>query len=451
MTLVELRRKIDTREAIVGVIGLGYVGLPVSCAFAESGFSTIGVDLKAARVAAINDGVSPLEGDEPGLPAVLAEVRRTQRFRATTDVNELADADVVVIAVETPIDADHRPRLEALVAACSSVATTLKRGALVIIESTVPPGTTDSLIAPLLERATGRRLSEDLHLGHCPERVMPGKLLANLRGMSRVCGGASRETAETIVALYRTIVNADLDATDCLTAELVKTAENAYRDVNIAFANELALICEAVGGNVWQVRELVNKSPGRHVLLPGAGVGGHCIPKDPWLLIANARDSVARLIVAARQVNDSMPVHVVDLVCRILEGADRRIGESRIALLGYSYLENSGLPLNSPSIIVAERLRELGAHVVIQDPHVPEHARSVQDAAQGVDCVVLMVAHAQYRELDWVTLRGLVRTATMVDARNIVDEAAASAAGFTYGGLGKMASRGLTPAALHRR
>jgi UDP-N-acetyl-D-mannosaminuronic acid dehydrogenase len=322
----------------------------------------------------------------------------------------------------------------------------------VILESTIPPGTTDVLIAPLLEQATGWRLNEDFYLGHCPERVMPGKLLANLRAMSRVCGGASPETAETIVALYRTIVTADLDATDCLTAELVKTTENAYRDVNIAFANEVALVCEAVGGNVWKVRELVNKSPGRNMLLPGAGVGGHCIPKDPWLLVANASDSIARLIVAARQVNDSMPMHVVDLVRRILEDTDRRIGESKIALLGYSYLENSGLPLNSPSIVVAERLRECGAEVVIQDPHIPEHAWTVREAIQGVDCIVLMVAHAEYRSLDWVTLRGLVRTATIVDARNIVEDASPSAAGFTYGGLGKMARHALTPdTALGRR
>ncbi len=437
MTLSELRRKIETREAVIGVIGLGYVGLPVSCAFARSGFSTIGVDLSESRVAAIQDGVSPFEDGEPGLAAVLEEVRRARRLRATTDVGELAEADVVVIAVQTPVDEEHQPRLEALVAACSSVATVLRSGALVVIESTIPPGTIANLIGPLLERATGRRVSEDLYLGHCPERVMPGRLLSNLRGMSRVCGGASRETADTIVALYRAIVDADLDPTDCLTAELVKTAENAYRDVNIAFANELALICEAVGGDVWQVRVLVNKSPGRHMLMPGAGVGGHCIPKDPWLLIANVGDSAARLIVAARQVNESMPEHVVELVCRILEGAGRRIGESRVALLGYSYLENSGLPLNSPSIIVGERLRELGADVVIQDPNVPEHARSVEDAALGSDCVVLLVGHAQYREIDWAKLRGLVRTATMVDARNIVDEGAAAAAGFTYAGLGK--------------
>jgi UDP-N-acetyl-D-mannosaminuronic acid dehydrogenase len=440
VTLFELRQRVETRQAVIGVIGLGYVGLPLSSAFAQAGFHTIGLDLKSAHVASINDGLNPLEGDEPGLADLVAEVRRTGCLRATTDVSELAEADVVAIAVETPIDSDHQPRLESLLTAAASAASTIKRGALVIIESTMPPGTIDGRIAPLFE-ARGLRLNEDFYLGHCPERVMPGRLLANLRAMSRVCGASSPEAAETVASLYRTIVAADLDVTDCLTAELVKTVENAYRDVNIGFANEVALICEAVGGDVWKVRDLVNKSPGRQMLLPGAGVGGHCIPKDPWLLVAGATGFVSRVVVAGRDVNDSMPTHVVELIRRILQRTNRSLADSRVALLGLSYLEDSGLPHNSPTITVAARLRELGADVVIQDPHVPAHARSVLEAAQGVDCLVLMVAHAKYRKIDWAGLRGVVRTATVVDARNIVEEAAVLGAGFSYVGLGKMSSR----------
>jgi UDP-N-acetyl-D-mannosaminuronic acid dehydrogenase len=442
VTLRELRRRIETREAVIGVIGLGYVGLPLSCAFAQAGFRTIGLDLKAEHVASVNESVNPLDGDEPGLAGLLADMRRTGRLRATTDAADLADADVVAIAVETPIEKDHRPRLDSLTAACASVGGTLKRGALVIVESTIPPGTADGVIAPLLERATGLRLNEGFFLGHCPERVMPGKLLANLHSMSRVCGGSSAETAEIVAALYRTIVTADLDVTDCLTAELVKTVENAYRDVNIGFANEVALICEAVGGDVWKVRDLVNKSPGREMLLPGAGVGGHCIPKDPWLLVAGVSGFVSRVVAAGREVNDSMPAHVVDLIQRILQRANRAVADSKVALLGFSYLENSGHPHNSPTIAVAGRLRELGADVVIQDPHVRTHARSVPEAVQGVDCIALLVAHSTYRHLDWAGLRRVVRTATVVDARNIVEEATALSAGFMYVGLGKMSSVG---------
>src|SRR5205807_9712185 len=187
--------------------------------------------------------------------------------------------------------------------------------------------------------------------GHCPERVMPGRLIRNLRTMSRVCGGTTPETAETMVALYRHIVEAELDPADAVTADLVKTAENAYRDVNIAFANELALICESVGADVLVVRDLVNKSPGRAVLLPGTGVGGHCIPKDPWLLAAGAGESASvRLIPAARAVNDGMPSHVAGLVAHGLAAHGRAIPGSRIAVLGYAYLENTGDTRNSPSV-----------------------------------------------------------------------------------------------------
>ncbi|MFN8462936.1 MAG: hypothetical protein U0X93_14380 [Anaerolineales bacterium] len=196
------------------------------------------------------------------------------RLRATTDYNELNDRDVFIIAVETPVDDNHIPRYDALRGALASLASVMKRGALVIVESTIAPRTMGDIVLPLLEEKSGKKLNEDFYLGNCPERVMPGKLLKNLNTMSRVVGGMTPETSETMIALYKNIVEADLDPADCVTAGLVKTVENAYRDVQIAFANEVALVAEAAGGDVWKVRELVNKSPGRQMHLPGAGVGG---------------------------------------------------------------------------------------------------------------------------------------------------------------------------------
>ncbi|MBN1260170.1 MAG: nucleotide sugar dehydrogenase, partial [Anaerolineae bacterium] len=270
-TLLELQRKIETRTARLGVIGLGYVGLPVACLFAEAGFKVVGIDVKAERVARINAGVSPIEGEEPGLADLLASVVAAGQLHATIDYGELASCDVITINVETPVDEQHVPRYAAMQSALRSLGPVLKAGALVIVESTIAPGTMAHIVQPLLETSSGKTVNVDFYLGHCPERVMPGRLLANLRGVSRVCGGETPETAEAMIALYRHVVQADLDPADCVTAELVKTAENAYRDVNIAFANEVALVCEAVGGDVWRVRELVNKSPGRNMLFPGAG------------------------------------------------------------------------------------------------------------------------------------------------------------------------------------
>ena len=228
---------------------------------------------------------------------------------------------------------------------------------------------------------------------------MPGKLLANLRYVSRVVGGMTPETAQTMVALYRHIVQADLDPSDCITAELVKTTENTYRDVQIAFANEVALICEAVGGDVWKVRELVNKTPYRQMHLPGAGVGGHCIPKDPWLLVHSVadKDVPLRLIPTARQINNSMPQHMVDLLQDAMCSQGMEIKGSKILVLGYAYLENSDDIRNSPSAVLVDLLREAGAEVVIHDPHIEGYQGDLYEKARGCNAVAIMVAHREYQ------------------------------------------------------
>ncbi len=436
--LAELVNKIENRRATIGVIGLGYVGLPVACSFAGAGFNVIGLDIKPERVATINAGRSPIEGREPGLADLLAEVVRLGRLRATTDYAELAPADVVSINVETPVDDDYRPDYAALQAACRSLGPVMKEGVLVIVESTVAPGTTDRVVGPLLEETSGRKINVGFYLGACPERVMPGKLLANLRGMTRVCGGSTPETAEAMTALYRQIVQAELDATDTLTAELVKTTENTYRDVQIAFANEVARLCEDLGGDVWKVRELVNKSPQRAMHLPGAGVGGHCIPKDPWLLIAHAAPGFeAPLIRAARRVNEAMPLHMAELAIDALRAAGRDIAGAKVAVLGYAYLENSDDSRNTPSEPLVARLRVAGAEVVIHDPFVQPYRGDWLKAVAGADAAIIMVAHDEYRAIDLEVLKAAMRTPVVVDGRRVFD--AQRADGLIYRGLGQAA------------
>jgi UDP-N-acetyl-D-mannosaminuronic acid dehydrogenase len=421
MGVAELRACIEEKSVRLGVIGLGYVGLPVACVFAEAGFSVLGVDIDRARIDKLAAGLSPIEGNEPGLAELLAQVMETGRLQVTTDYEELRSCDVVTISVETPVDADHKPCYRALESALQSLGPVMKQGALVIVESTLAPGTMRSLVKPFLESTAGKRVGEDFYLGHCPERVMPGRLLKNLRSVSRVCGGDTSETAHAMISLYRHVVNADLDPADCVTAELVKTAENAYRDINIAFANEVALVCEAVGGDVWKVRDLVNKSPGRNMLLPGAGVGGHCIPKDPWLLVYEAREQgvPVRLVPAARAVNEAMPLHVVDLLEEALSEAGTSLGDARILVMGYSYLENAEDTRNSPSVGLIEGLRERGAEVVIHDPYVAAYQGDVVEMAQMCDGVVLMVAHDAYRQLDMQRLKSRLRTPVLVDGRHV--------------------------------
>jgi UDP-N-acetyl-D-mannosaminuronic acid dehydrogenase len=242
-----------------------------------------------------------------------------------------------------------------------------------------------------------------------------------------------------MIRLYRHIVAADLDQADCVTAEMVKTTENAYRDVQIAFANEIALICEMVGADVWQVRELVNKSPGRNLHLPGAGVGGHCIPTDPWLLVhsTTGKGAPPSLIPTARQLNDGMPLHMADLLTEALFEVGRPLRDARIAILGYSYLENSDDTRNSPSQQLEARLQQLGVQVAIHDPYLPEYQAEINDVIRGVDAIILMVGHDQYQTLDLRAIKPLLNHAILIDGRKIFEPEAAHQAGFIFRGIGR--------------
>jgi len=456
-----LRRAIEDKTAQVTVIGLGYVGLPVACKFAEAGFRVVGVDVAADRVTAINAGRLSIEGKEPGLAGLLRAVVGAGRLVATTDAAVVRETDIVLVAVETPVETTapptrrgalppqppwcggertyRRPAYKALRAAAASVGDNLRPGGLVIVESTIAPGTVSGVVRPLLEQASGLTASGDFFLAHCPERVMVGRLLANLESCARVVGGWTPEAAELAVAFYRHVVRAALDATDCLTAELVKTAENAYRDVQIAFANEVALLCENVGANVYQVRELVNKSPYRQMHMPGAGVGGHCISKDPWLLIHGAAGpNLARLMPVARMINDGMPLHVADLARAGLAEAGREVTGARVLVLGYAFREDSDDRRNTPTDPLVARLQEWGAEVTIHDPYVTAYATNWETCAAGADIVVVMVRHSQYCGMELARLASLMRTLVLIDGRNVFDRDEARRAGFVYKGVGNV-------------
>lgn len=438
MSLQELKQHLQNRTARLCVIGLGYVGLPVAAKFAEAGFDVLGVEIKPERVEMINRGISPIDGNEPGMAELIEKVVAAKKLRATFDYQEIRDRDVVLIDVETPVDERHYPRYEALRAALKSLGAVLKDGALVVVESTIAPGTIKRLVLPMLEEATGRKLNQGFYLGACPERVMPGKLLSNLCCLSRVVGGGNPETTEAMIELYRHIVQAELDPADWITAELVKTVENAYRDVQIAFANEIALVCEALGGDVWKVRELVNKSPFRMMHMPGAGVGGHCIPKDPWLLAFGVEGTglKLRMVPTARAINQSMPLHMVDLVQQTLALLDMPLKGARILVLGYAYLENSDDTRNSPSELLVERLGEMGAEVVIHDPYVNGYKGNVLDLAKGCDALVLMVRHQEYLRLDLAALKPYLRRAVLIDGRGVFKPEDLHRLGYLYRAVG---------------
>jgi UDP-N-acetyl-D-mannosaminuronic acid dehydrogenase len=399
--LGQLASSIEERTAVIGVVGLGYVGLPLACSFANAGFQVIGVELDHHRVERIQAGVNPIGGHEPGLGEALEKAISAKTLRVTTDYAELADARVITINVDTPVDENGQPHYNSLRSAARSLSAVVQPGTLVIVESTVSPGTTVDVVGPLLVEGSGLEIGTTLFLGACPERVMPGRLMENIRTVPRVCGGSSPKVAEVMGQLYSNIVEAAIDVTDITTAELVKVTENAYRDVQIAFANEVSLICDSLGIDVWQVRDLVNKVPFRSMHRPGGGVGGHCLPKDPWLLAAAHEDPLS-LIPAARRVNDDMPRYVAQKVRdRILEaGVSDDDQPIVVAVLGYTYLADSDDTRNSPSIDLVSHLESFGYDVRIHDPFLSEYNRPIGPLLEGCSAVVVMVAHSAYDTID---------------------------------------------------
>jgi len=340
--------------------------------------------------------------------------------------------------VQTPFG-DKKPEYSALESALEEIGKYLQKDQLVIIESTIAPGTMNKIVKPILERKSGLKAGKDFMLGNCPERVMPGKLLCNIENLDRVVGGIDEKTREKMIELYSHIVKGDLYPTNCLTAEVVKTAENAYRDVQIAFANELALLCERLGIDAYEVRELVNKCPYRDVHIPGAGVGGHCIPKDSLLLNYGAGDFEAKLMLLARKINDDMPYHVVELVKKVLGNVKGK----KIAVLGLAYLANSNDTRNTPALPVIKELEKLGADVIVHDPYVKSYEKitltnHLNDALKDADCIVIVTSHDQYHEIDLEKIKKLMRTPCIVDGRNVFSKEKAEKVGFRFAGVGKM-------------
>jgi UDP-N-acetyl-D-mannosaminuronic acid dehydrogenase len=408
--LESLRTGISQRSLTIGVVGLGYVGLPVAVSFAEAGFHVIGLDVDAARVAMISEGHLPIAGDEPGLASALASVIAQGRLVPSTDYRALSDANVVTINVQTPLASDNSPDLSVLVAASVQIAEVLRPGSLVVVESTVPPGTTMDCVVPILERRGDLRLGENLFVGACPERVMPGVLLSNIKQVDRVVGGSDSDVSELMAEFYATVVRAHIESSDPMTAEMVKVVENAYRDVQIAFANEVALVCADLGLDVWRVRELVNRVPFRNMHSPGGGVGGHCIPKDSWLLAA-ASARPLKVITAARDVNESMPAILAEAADAALR--TRKSSGRRIAVLGVAYLPGSDDARNSPALALAEHAATLGLTTVLHDPYVEAYQGSLTEVLASVDLVIVVTPHEEYSDMD-VKL-------PVIDARHLKD------------------------------
>nr|WP_238523354.1 nucleotide sugar dehydrogenase [Methanothermobacter marburgensis] len=398
---------IDMDNYRIAVFGLGHIGLPTAALFARAGFDVTGVDISTETVEKVNIGKSPVP--EPGLDELVAEVVGKGKLRATVDgVSAAEESNVMVVVVPTPVNSDNTSDLSAVISATETISKGLKKGDLVIIESTVPPGACENVVLPILEK-TGLRASGDFGLAYTPERALPNNTLHEMQNNARVIGGIDGKSAEMAAQLYGKVTRGEVIVVDdIITAEMVKLMENTYRDTNIALANELAVICESLGIDAIKAIEAANHHPRVNLHTPGPGVGGHCLSIDPYFIVemAEKHGVPARLIRTAREVNESMPFHVLDIIRDALESAGRDLAGSRVGVLGVAYKGDVADARKTPTRPLVAALISEGAEVVVNDPHVDPvlikkmgvEPVPLEEALES-DCVVLMTDHSEYLEI----------------------------------------------------
>lgn len=421
----QLLDKIAGRQAIIGIVGLGYVGLPLAVAFAQEGFQVIGVDVDNRKIDALNQGESYVE-DIPS--AVLRPLIDSGMIRATTDYAAMAAADAISICVPTPLRKTRDPDISYIIHAADCLAAHMPpgQGQLIVLESTTYPGTTDEIVLPRFNR-DGLEVGRDFFMAFSPERIDPGRIDYTVRTTPKVIGGVTPDCLEVAVALYGTVVDNPVAVSSTATAEMVKLLENTFRAVNIGLVNEVALMCDKLGLNVWEVVGAAATKPyGFMPFYPGPGLGGHCIPIDPHYLSWKLRtlNYTARFIELAAEVNSHMPDYVLGKVGDALNDERKALNGSRILVLGAAYKRDVGDVRESPALDVIHLLRGRGADVVYNDPYIPtmfldgDELSSVELSAETVaaaDCVVVVTDHTVY-DWEWLTTNARL----IVDTRNAV-------------------------------
>ncbi len=420
----ELLQKIETREARIGVVGMGYVGLPLAVALVEAGFSVVGIDVDQAKVALLNAGRSYVEDVADGALRPLVE---SGKLRASADYADLADVDAISICVPTPLRKTKDPDISYIINAADNIARCGGTGKLIILESTTYPGTTEEIIVPRLI-SNGDVIGQDVFVAFSPERIDPGRTDYTVWTTPKVIGGMTPDCLDVAMALYGTIVEQPVPVSSTAAAEMVKLLENTFRAVNIGLVNEMALMCDKLGLNVWEVVDAAATKPyGFMKFTPGPGVGGHCIPLDPHYLSWKLKtvNYTARFIELAAEVNSHMPDYVVGKVADALNTDRKAINGSRVLILGIAYKPNVGDVRESPALDVIHLLQERGAVVSYHDPYVADltsewfEMASVELTAvtlQQADCVVIITNHADY---DWAWIAE--QAGLIVDTRNAIE------------------------------
>ncbi len=432
----EVKSALKNGEVTIAVYGMGKMGLPLAAVFADHGAKVIGVDINEKVVEMINRGENHVK-EEPGLDELVKRNVEAGRLRATTDgVKAAKEADVMIIIVPTLTDERGNIKLGPVYDVVEKISQGLERGDIVITEATMPPGTTESLI-PILEKS-GLKLG-DFGLAHAPERTMTGTAIRDITGQyPKIIGASDEKTLEAVIGIYETINRKGvIPMSSIKAAEAVKVFEGVYRDVNIALANELAMWCEEHGLDALEVFRAANTQPYCHLHMPGAGVGGHCIPVYPWFVINLAKRTNPRLIKTAREINDSMPHHVAELTVKALNEAGRPLKGSNILVLGLTFRGGVREFMKVAARPIIQELKEWGAKVYAYDPLcTPEDAERFdaewKEDFRDIDAIVITADHREFRELDLEKLAEEMRNRVIVDGRNVIEPEKAQEHGFIY-------------------
>ena len=403
-----LLERIERRHAVVGVVGLGYVGLPLIKAFIEAGFRALGYDVDQKKIDSINRGQSYI-GHIPS--DWLQDWLKSERFAATSDPMRLAEADAILICVPTPLSESRDPDLSYVVSTVQAIAQSLRPGQLIVLESTTYPGTTRDVVLPELEK-TGLKVGVDYFLAYSPEREDPGNQQFSAAKIPKVVGGLDGSSQLAATALYGSVVVSVVPVSSCEAAEACKILENTYRSVNIALVNELKMLCDQMGMDVWEIIDAAKSKPfGYQAFYPGPGLGGHCIPIDPFYLswVARKHGMATRFIELAGEINTSMPDYVITRLMKTLNDCAKAVRGSRIAILGVAYKRDVDDPRESPSFVLMEKLLALGAIITYSDPHVPslpkmrahqlpamESRKLTPEYVAAQDCILIATDHSAY-------------------------------------------------------
>ncbi len=401
-----LLQKIQNKDIVVGVVGLGYVGLPLAVEKAKAGFKTIGFDVQEKKVELVNSGHNYI-GDV--VNEDLKEIVSKGMLSATTDFSFVKDVDFIAICVPTPLDVYQQPDISYVKSSTESIAKYLKKGSMVVLESTTYPGTTEELIKPLLEQGSGLKCGSDFYLGFSPERVDPGNLIYKTKNTPKVVGAIGEDALEVIAAMYRAVLESDVHTVSSpAIAEMEKILENTYRNINIGLINELAMLCHKMNINLWEVIDAAKTKPyGFQAFYPGPGLGGHCIPLDPYYLSWKAREYGfhTSMIESSMMINDKMPEYCMERAGDLLNRSKKALNGSNILVVGVAYKQDIDDYRESPALVLIDLLKGKGANVSFFDPYIPEykHKGKLEKGEKNLtpallekaDLVVVAAAHSQ--------------------------------------------------------